>query len=204
MELSEDRLSLSRQLSALDEDVIAYTRILDDCGVEYVIVSGYVAILTGRARATEDIDVVIEPLSESETEQLVSTLRASGYWGMAMPLNEMYSLLNAGDRIRIAKEGEMFPNFETWFVANDVEREALSNSVTAEFGDASIEIIPIELQIAYKLRLAHRADSIDGKDFEDALHLFITFEEAFNTEQLESYVRSLGVEDYYGILKRSG
>ena len=202
MELSDDTLTVSRELSELDKDVLEFTRILDACKVDYVIVSGYVAILTGRSRSTEDIDVILESLSETETEQLVTELKDRGYWGMAMPLDEMYSMLSAGSRIRIAKEGEMYPNFETWFVSNDVEREALSNPLTVTFDEGQIEISPLELQIAYKLRLAQAADSLSGKDFEDALHLYLTFEERFNTEQLETYVNELGVEDYYAELKR--
>ena len=117
-----------------------------------------------------------------------------------MPLDEMYSMLSEGSRIRIAEEGEMYPNFETWFCSNDVEREALSNSLTVMFDEGQIEISSLELQIAYKLRLAQAADSLSGKDFEDALHLYLTFEERFNTEQLETYVNELGVEDYYAEL----
>ena len=201
MELSDGTLTVSRELSELDKDVLEFTQILDACDVNYVIVSGYVAILTGRSRSTEDIDVILESLSEVETEQLVTELKDRGYWGMAMPLDEMYSMLSEGSRIRIAEEGEMYPNFETWFVSNDVEREALSNPLTVTFDERQIEISPLELQIAYKLRLAQAADSLSGKDFEDALHLYLTFEERFNTEQLETYVNELGVEDYYAELK---
>ena len=41
---------------------------------------------------------------------------------------------------------------------NNVEREALSNPLTVEFDDTTIHISSIELQIAYKLRLAQAAD----------------------------------------------
>lgn len=58
-----------------------------------------------------------------------------------------------------------------------------------------------EVVIAYKLRLAQAADSLSGKDFEDALHLYLTFEERFNTEQLEAYLKELGVEDYCAELR---
>lgn len=40
------------------------------------------------------------------------------------------------------------------------------------------------------------------KGFEDALHLYLTFEEDFKLERLESYVEQLGVEDYYAELRR--
>lgn len=201
MELSDDTLTISRELSELDKDVLEFTQVLDDCNVEYVIVSGYIAILTGRSRSTEDIDVILESLTESEIEELVSELKRRGYWGMSMPLDQMYSMLSQGDRLRIAEEDEIYPNFETWFVSKDVEREALSNSLTVMFDEGQINISPLELQIAYKLRLAQGAGSLTGKDFEDALHLYLTFEERFNREQLETYVEAFGVEDYYAELR---
>ena len=80
--------------------------------MEYVIVSGYVAILTGRSRSTEEIEVILESLSETETEQLVTELKNQGYWGMAMPLDEMYSMLSEGSWILIAEDGEMYKLYE--------------------------------------------------------------------------------------------
>lgn len=201
MKLGDDTLRITREPSELDRDVLAFTQILDSQGIDYVIVSGYVAILTGRSRSTEDIDVILESLSETETERLVTKLKDMGYWGMAMPLDEMYSMLSDGGRIRIAEDGKMFPNFETWFVSNDVEREALSNPLTVNLNEGHIEISPLELQLAYKLQLAQAAGSLNGKDFEDALHLYITFEEQLNMTQLEAYVKELGVENYYAELK---
>ncbi|MFB6094926.1 MAG: hypothetical protein ABEJ71_00540, partial [Halodesulfurarchaeum sp.] len=202
MELDEETLRIDRRLSALDEAVLSFVDVLESCEVEYVIVSGYVAILTGRSRATEDVDVILEELTQAETDALVETLTERDYWGMAMPLEDMYSMLSRGDRIRIAEAEEFYPNFEVFFPSTEIERTALADSLTVAFDSGTIEISPIELQIAYKLQLAQRADSPDGKDMEDALHLYVTFEEAFNTETLESYVTRLGVEDYYGRLRR--
>lgn len=202
MELSDDTLSLSRVPSALDEAVIEFTRVLDIVDLRYVVVSGYVVILTGRSRATEDVDIVLEPLSESRVDDLVTTLTDHGYWGMAMPLEEMYAMLSEGDRVRIAKEGELFPNFEVWFASNDIEQLALEHALTAELEDHHIEISPLELQLAYKLRLAQQAGSTEGKDFEDALHLHLTFGERLKTDALERFIDELDVRDYYDELER--
>lgn len=46
MKLSDNTLTISRELSALDEEVLEFTHVLDSCDIDYVIVSGYVAILT--------------------------------------------------------------------------------------------------------------------------------------------------------------
>lgn len=201
MELGDDRLVLSRERSALDEEVVAFTGLLDDHGVEYVVVSGYVAILTGRARSTEDVDIVLEPLDDGEVDALVDALSEAGYWGMAMPLDEMASILADGDRFRVAERDELFPNFELWFASNPVEREALAEAILAELGEHEVRVSPIELQIAYKLRLAQGVGTTQGKDFEDALHLYVTFEGQLNRDALESYVEDLGVQEYYAELE---
>ncbi|WP_458209433.1 hypothetical protein [Haladaptatus sp. NG-SE-30] len=203
MELSEDRLTVSKELTELDRDVIEFIDVLEDRGVSYVIVSGYLAILTGRSRSTEDIDIIIEPLSEVETEQLAMTLKDSGYWGMAMPLDSMYEMLHEGDRIRIAEEDEMIPNFEVWFADSPLERSVLEDPLVADLDSNSLHVSPIELQIAYKLHLAQGADSVTGKDFEDALHLYVTFEERLNMEELEHLVKELGVQRYYDELRNA-
>lgn len=200
MELGDDRLTLHRERSTLDEDVVEFAAVLDDHGVEYVVVSGYVAILTGRARSTEDVDVVLEPLDREAAERLANGFRAAGYWGMAMPLDEMPDLLADGERFRVAERDELFPNFECWYASNPVEREALAEAITADLDGHEIRISPIELQIAYKLRLAQAADSTAGKDFEDALHLAVTFEGQLDDDALESYVTDLGVEEYHAQL----
>ena len=48
-----------KTISALDSLVIEFTSILNKYA-KYVIVSGYVAILFGRSRTSEDIDIVVK------------------------------------------------------------------------------------------------------------------------------------------------
>jgi hypothetical protein len=203
MELGDDYVAIDRQLSALDREVVAFTSVLDALEIDYVIVSGYVSILTGRSRSTEDVDVILEPLSESELERLADRFESVGYWGMAMPLDRLPEILSEGDRIRIAKEDQVFPNFECWLAATDIDREALAASISARLGDHEIAISSIELQIAYKLSLAAKSGSLTGKDFEDALHLFLTFEGEIKNERLEHYVNRLEVEETYAELERA-
>lgn len=201
MELTEGTLLLSRELSDLDQAVIEFCSVLDECGIDYVIVSGYVAILTGRSRSTEDIDIILERMSASKLDKLAHSLDEHGYWGMAMPLTDLSEMLSSDDRLRVAEEDQFYPNFEIWLASNDVERKALSTSIVAALGGAELAISSIELQIAYKLRLAQASGDVSGKDFEDALHLYLTFEDELNTEKLERYVSDLGVSDHYARLR---
>lgn len=45
--------------------------------------------------------------------------------------------------------------------------------------------------------------STSGKDYEDALHRFATFEESLTEARLERYVSELDVEEYYDRLERA-
>jgi hypothetical protein len=197
MEYDGDTLVIDRTPSELDEMVLEFTEILDEVDVEYVIVSGYVAILTGRSRATEDIDIVTERLSEERTTALAERLREAGYWGATMPLDELFETLSDNVRQRVAEEGTMIPNVELWFAKNDYEQTALADPLVANVADREIAISPFELQIAYKLFLGAE------KDFEDALHLYQVFEEQLDEDRLRRYVTELEVTDAYDELRRT-
>lgn len=199
MELTEDRLVISKPLSALDEDVVAFVDILERSEIGYAIVSGDLAILTGRSRGTEDIDVLVEPISEERARELTQQLTQAG--GPAMPLDDMYDMLSRGDRIRVAEAGDRIPNFEVFVATTDFERRVIDNRLPVRVGGEEFFISPIEEQIAYKVKLAQAQDSATGKDFEDALHLYHAFEGQFNRERLEACIRELGAIEYYGKLR---
>jgi hypothetical protein len=89
MELSEDRIRLHDvERNAYDELAIGTTAVLERLEVDSAVVAGYLAILLGRTRATEDVDVIVEPLSADRATALATALREAGYWGSAMPLDE--------------------------------------------------------------------------------------------------------------------
>lgn len=197
IELRGDELLVGREPSELDDLAIEFSSILDELDVKHVYVAGYVAILAGRPRATQDIDVLLERCDEPTVERLVDELRAAGFWGPAMPLSNAYELLSNGDNVWVARDGEMAPHLELKFVDDDFDRASLENAITARIEDAALPIGPLELQIAYKLYLEAR------KDFEDAVHLYTMFEENLSTEELQTWVRKLGVENDYDRLERA-
>jgi len=62
-EFKNNQILFDRELSELDEFVIKFVNILDKNKINYVLVSGYIAILFGRSRETEDIDIILEKIS---------------------------------------------------------------------------------------------------------------------------------------------
>ncbi|WP_136592178.1 hypothetical protein [Salinigranum halophilum] len=193
--LRDGDLVVDRPRNELDELAISFSTLLSRLDIGHVFIAGYVAILTGRARATDDIDVLIEPCPENEIEQLVEELETSGYWGPAMPLTEMYGNLTAGTNIWVAPSDQMTPHLEVKFPSDEFDRASISNAIDAHIAGETIPVGPLELQIAYKLYLGGQ------KDLEDAAHLYLLFRESLSTTALESWVDDLGVTEQYARLK---
>ncbi|EMA43344.1 hypothetical protein [Halococcus saccharolyticus] len=197
MEFRDDALILDKPPNGLDELVLDVTGILDRVGIEYVVVSGYVAVLLGRARATEDIDVITDRFDESTADDLVDGLQDAGYWGSAMSLDRLYETLSDGLPVRIAEEGHRVPSVECKFAADEYDKASLHDTLAVRLGGEEFVIGSLELQIAYKLDMGAE------RDYEDALYLHELLEPTLNTSKLESYVERLGVEAEYDELKRT-
>ena len=197
IELRNGTLVVERDPNQLDELAIAFSRILDELGIDHVYVAGYVSILAGRARSTEYIDVLVERLDEESVEELSERLADADYWGPAMPLESMAEMLDAGDPVWVAPADQITPHIEVKFVRDRFDRASLENAITARIDGESIPIGPLELQIAYKLHLGSRTD------VEDAVHLYSLFEESLSLPRLERWVRLLDVEDEYERLERA-
>jgi len=197
IELRDGTLFVGREPNRLDELAIEFSEILDEMSVDHVYVAGYVSILAGRARSTEDVHVLVERIDEATAEQLATRLDEEGFWGAAMPLSSTYEMLSHGDPVWVAPQDQVTPHLELKFVGDEFDRASLENAITARIDGHEVPIGPLELQIAYKLHLGAQ------KDLEDAVHLYTLFEESLSTERLEEWVGRLGVEDEYDRLERA-
>jgi len=197
IELQDGTLIVEREPNQLDEMAIRFSEILGQFDIKHVYIAGYVSILAGRARSTEDIDILIERIDKETADELAETLEEKGCWGPAMPLTSMYEMLDNGDNIWVAPEDQITPHLEVKFARDEFDRASLQNAITARIGDEAISIGPLELQIAYKFHLNAQ------KDIEDAVHLYTLFEESLSVPRLEEWVTRLDVEDEYERLKRA-
>jgi len=191
VELTDRGLVVDREPNRLDELAAGFSEVLSRLDIDHVFVAGYVAILAGRSRSTEDIDVFVERCSAERIDDLVAELEREGYWGPAMPLSETYGNLSNGTNIWIAPDGEMTPHLEVKFPSDEFDDASLANAVDAHVGGHTVPIGPLELQIAYKLSLGGRTD------LEDAAHLYTVFGETLSRDRLETWVERLDVEERY-------
>ncbi len=192
MEFTDRRtIKLDRILNELDKLVISFIKILEK-HTEYVIVSGYVAILFGRSRTTEDVDIIIPELPKEKFASLFDELTKSGYWFLnSSKMDDVYDLLASKASARAAIDGEIFPNFELKFEKTHADRLALKNKLRVIMGDNHIFTAPLELQILYKEKVLK-----SFKDLEDARHLRVVFSKYLNSKEFEVYRRVIEKQGY--------
>jgi len=190
-EYNKDNIVFNRELSALDKIVLKFVKILDKEKIDYVIISGYIAILFGRSRGTEDVDLFIEEMSLEKFTHLWNAIEEEGFECINVfnPKEAYEDFLKDKTSIRFAEKGKFQPNFELKFPAQDLSVYALENKIKVILNGEELNTSRLESQIAYKLFLGSE------KDLEDAAHLWDVFKNKLDRALFNKFVTKLKVED---------
>jgi len=171
----------SRKLSLLDKFVVDFIRVLRK-HIDYVIISGYVSILLGRTRVTEDIDIFIKRINKEQFSKLYEELKEKGFWCLnAEKTDEIYSFLEDGLAVRFAKQNNSIPNIEMKFPKDALDEDAFNDSINVVLSEDTLKISSFERHIAFK-----RYFLSSDKDIEDALHIEELFKEYIDTEKIKN------------------
>ena len=73
MEFNGKIILIDKDLNELDKFVLKFVKILEKY-CSYVIVSGYVSIVLGRSRASEDVDLLVPDISKEKFDWLFNDL----------------------------------------------------------------------------------------------------------------------------------
>lgn len=185
MQINPEGIKLDREPSELDKFAINFSKAIGR-RTRYVIVSGYVSILLGRARVSEDIDMLIPVMQEAEWVKIYSALEKEGYYCLNAGARESYTLLRDGLAARFAPKGIVIPNMEIMFAAKKIQKLALATAITVTIKKDKVKVSNLELQIAYKeIALG------SPKDLEDARHLRKVLRKTINMQKLKEYERML-------------
>lgn len=184
--VSENVIEINRELSELDLFAIDFVNVLRK-HTNYVIISGYVSILLGRARASEDIDIIIPKMHLHGFLQLFSDIKANGLYCLNSGTGEnAYEYLSENLALRFAKEGNVIPNIELKLAKNKIDEITLNKTITVKIGKEELVISHLELQIAFK-----EAVLKSPKDIEDARHIRNVAKGYLHEELIEQYKRVL-------------
>lgn len=182
MKIGPNSIELNKELSNLDKFAINFSKAIGK-HTKYVIVSGYVSILLGRTRGSEDIDMLVPEMGEKEWIKIYNTLIKEGYYCVnTTSAKDSFSYLNDNIAVRFAPKEAVIPNMEILFAKEKVQKIALSTKITALIGKGEIFISNLELQIAYKEKILG-----SPKDMEDARHLRVILGKAINMKKLREY-----------------
>jgi len=184
--IDKKTIQIDKDINELDRLVIKFIRILEKHTI-YVIVSGYVAILLGRSRTTEDVDIFIQELSKENFRKLYTDLQNSGFWCLnGENVAELYEYLIEGLAVRFALENQTIPNFEVKFARKLLDKESFNDTLTAITKIGKIRISSLERQIAFK-RYFLKSD----KDIEDASHIEKLFKKNIDNRRVYEYKKMI-------------
>ncbi|TAL56325.1 MAG: hypothetical protein EPN86_02715 [Nanoarchaeota archaeon] len=178
--ISKDTIQLDRELSDLDKFVIDFVKIISK-HTKYVLVSGYVSILLGRARMSEDVDIIVPKMDETAVRKLLEDLNKNDFYCLNTE-KEIYSYLIDKLGVRFAKKGVVIPNMEFKFAKSKIDEIALSKPIKVKLKNEELILSNLELQIAFKEQILK-----SPKDMEDALHLRKIAEKYLDESLLKKY-----------------
>lgn len=152
--------------------------------VKYIVCSGFVAIVHGRPRGTEDIDMIIEKVSKEKFFRIHKDLRDNGFTCIQSDSSEKIYVdyLKQGDSVRYVRDEEGYfpPEMEIKFPKDELDEEQLKERIKLPLTGMNIYFSSIESNIAFKEELLK-----SDKDIEDARHLRIIYEGEVNEEKIE-------------------
>ena len=144
-----------------------FVKVVEKVGINYIIVSGFVVIAHGRSRGTEDIDMIIDKISEEKFTELHSELDKAGFEALqGDEVGDLFEHLEENLSVRYAWKGEYLPNMELKFVKDAVDEDQMKNRTKLPLTELDFFFSTIETNIAFKEELLK-----SQKDIGDAEHL---------------------------------
>jgi len=179
---SNDTIVLDKDLNALDRFVLKFTAILEQRQIRFVLISGYVVILFGRNRTSEDVDMFVEHLDFKQFKDLWNTLTDEFECINTPNVDDAYTeYITKGISLRFSKKGTFIPNIEFKFPKVELDSWTLAERKPLLLNGKQLFISPLELQISYKLYLGSE------KDIEDAKYLYDVTKEHLDVELLNEF-----------------
>ena len=189
---SDKEIIFEKNLNDLDRFTMNFTSILNKLKINYVIVSGYVSILFGRNRGSEDIDLIVDKIIFERFKELWQELKKEFECVITENCQDAYeTYLVGGYSIRFSENGKFVPNIEVKFPKTELDQWTLDNRLKVLINRETIFISKIEVQIPFKLFLGSE------KDIEDARYLYEIFKDKIDENLMQEFNRKLNIGDLF-------
>ncbi len=167
--------------SILDKFCIKFCKIIEKY-TNYIIVSGFVAIASGRVRGTEDIDMIIQRIEKKIFTKIHYDLIKSNFVCMQSDdSDEIYDKYLADNiSIRYTYKNKLVPQMEMKFAKDELDEYQIKTKIKILLTGLDIWFSSINMNIAFK-EWYLKSD----KDLEDAKHLRIVYEDKVDENEIE-------------------
>jgi ATP-dependent exoDNAse (exonuclease V) beta subunit len=149
---------------------------------KYIVVSGFFVIVSGRSRATEDIDIIIERFDLDTFLKLHSELVKNHFQCLQssnpIEIHDLY--LKENIPVRYIFNEQLIPNVELKFAKDKLDEFQIKTRVKIDFTEIDIYFSSIEANIAFKEELLK-----SPKDIDDAKHLRIVYSERIDERMIK-------------------
>lgn len=169
---------------------IAERNILDEfctefCSViskysEYIVVSGFVAISSGRVRGTEDIDIIIRKIAIENFKKMHRELEKRFICVQSKDPEEIYKeYLSKGAAVRYTWKDKPLPEMEVKFAKDALDEYQLETKTKLGLTGLPVWFSSINMNIAFKECLLK-----SDKDLEDSRHLRKVYPELVDEKEI--------------------
>ncbi len=150
---------------------------------KYIIVSGFVAIASGRVRGTEDIDIIIPRINKEQFTKLHQELVEKGFTCMQSDkADEIFNeYLTQKASVRYTLKDQPLPEIELKFAKDELDDYQFKTRQKLELTGLDIWFSSINMNIAFKEELLK-----SQKDLEDAKHLRQVFVEQVDEQEINN------------------
>ncbi len=183
-------IKLIKDRNILDRFVIDFTKVLEKY-TKYAVVSGFLAISSGRVRGTEDIDLIVEEMTKESFIKFFKEIYKKGFSCVQGDDVELIWNLYLKDKstIRFVRKGTMIPDIEFKFPKTKADKIAITTRKLLPLTGLPIYFGSLESTIAFKEHLLK-----SQKDIEDANHLRKVYSEEIKEEEIKKIKRLIEKE----------
>lgn len=170
--------------SILDQFCLAFCRIVEKY-THYIIVSGYLAIASGRVRGTEDIDMIIPRLAKNIFFDLHKELSKNNFVCIQSDDPEaIYEYLTENLSVRYTYRDTPIPEMEIKFAKDILDNYQLQTRMKLPLTGLDIWFSNVNVNIAFKEEYLK-----SDKDIEDARHLRLVYKNKINEDEISNIKR---------------
>jgi len=171
---------MGNDTNILDEFAIEFSKVIEKY-TEYIIVSGFVAISSGRSRATEDIDMIIKPVDKETFVKIHDELTSKNFVCVqSSSAGDIFSTyLSNFDSVRYFIKGRPLPEMELKFARDELDEYQLKTKTKLKLTGLDLWFSNVNVNLAFKEHLLR-----SPKDIEDAQHLRVVYKELVSEDEV--------------------